>query len=222
MKFQSIIFPLFAVASATLHAETTVTLNSDAGDYIGQGESYVYTDENAVIQYSRNYDNGITVRINNLPDDPSNWWTFNIAAPGNAEIQPGIYENATRFPFQDVDVPGLSFSGNGRGCNTLTGWFEVYDVSYDESGGVESLNVDFEQHCEGGSSALHGSINFNTTTPLGSRAVGLDVYKVVCNNRTSGQRVVFKTDSAQFDCKQEGLQVNAGDKIRINILGTAQ
>ncbi|MES9943253.1 MAG: hypothetical protein ABW104_14865 [Candidatus Thiodiazotropha sp. 6PLUC2] len=222
MKLPSLLFPLFVVASSTLQAETTITLNSDVGDYIGQGESYAYSDENAVIQYSRNYDNGITVQINNLPDDPYNRWRFDIAAPDNAEIQPGIYENATRFPFQDAADPGLAFSGNGRGCNTLTGWFEVYDVSYDAAGGVESLNVDFEQHCEGGSAALHGTINFNTTTPLGSRAVGLDLYKVVCNNRTSGQRVVFKTDSAQFDCKQEGLQVNTGDKIQIKMLGTAQ
>ncbi|MCG8041158.1 MAG: hypothetical protein AB2688_18715 [Candidatus Thiodiazotropha taylori] len=222
MKVHHFFLPLFAVASSALQAETTITLNSDAGDYIGQGESYVYTDENSVIQYSRNYDNGITVRINNLPGAPSDWWTLNIAAPGDAEIQAGIYENATRFPFQDVTVPGLSFSGNGRGCNTLTGWFEVYSVSYDATGNVESLNMDFEQHCEGGSAALHGSVNFNTTTPVGARANGLDLYKVLCRNRTSGQKVVFTTDEVSFDCKQEGLQVNPGDSILIKMLGTAQ
>ncbi|MEW8626232.1 MAG: hypothetical protein AB2551_10805 [Candidatus Thiodiazotropha sp.] len=222
MKVYSLLFPLLAVASASLQAESEISLSSDPGDYIGLGEVYSYTDENAVIQYSRNYDNGITVRINNLPGDPSNWWTLNIAAPENAEIQAGVYDNATRFPFQDAAVPGLSFSGNGRGCNTLTGWFEVYEVSYDESGSVESLNMDFIQHCEGGSPALHGTVHYNVAAPVGADAIGLDLYKVVCRNRTTGQKVIFNTDSAQFDCKQEGLQVNTGDNVQIKMLGTAQ
>jgi len=47
---------------------------------------------------SRNYDNGITVSFSG--DD---WWTLNFAAPGEAEITPGMYKEAARFPFQGVD-----------------------------------------------------------------------------------------------------------------------
>ncbi|MEJ2692900.1 MAG: hypothetical protein P8166_07495, partial [Candidatus Thiodiazotropha sp.] len=217
MKIHSIIPSLFLIVSGSLSAATTITLDSEPGDYIGQGQSYSYTDENADIQYSRNYDNGITVRINNLPGQSSDWWTLNLAAPDNAELQPGAYENAERFPFQSLGVPGLDFSGNGRGCNTLTGRFEVFQVSYDGSGNVLSLSADFEQHCEGGNAALRGTIVYNTVPPLGGSMKGLEVKRVTCRNRTSGQKILFNTTSDTFDCKEEGLQVNPGDLIDIRV-----
>ncbi len=222
MKKLHTFLPLLLSFAIPLSAETTITLDSDEGDYVGQGQSYLYTDENAKFQYSTNYDNGITVRINNLPDDPYFRWSIDLAAPQNAEIQPGTYEYATRFPFQDADVPGLVVSGNGRGCNTLTGSFEVHQVSYDEVGTLLSLTADFVQHCEGKEPALRGSIAYNPPQPLGADTSGLDVTRIVCSNRTSGQRIVVKTNNKAFDCKVEGLQVNPGDKIDMRILGTAQ
>ncbi|MGI9202479.1 MAG: hypothetical protein ACR2Q3_00630 [Woeseiaceae bacterium] len=204
-------------------ADTTITLDSDAGDYIGQGQSYNYDDSNADIRYSRNYDNGITVTIRNLPGEPSDWWTLNLAAPGNAEIQPGVYEGAIRFPFQAVDQPGLSFSGNGRGCNTLTGSFDVLEVAYDGAGDVTALSATFEQHCEDATPALNGSIVFNTVPPVGAKAIGQTLTRVVCRNRTTGQRIVTTSiDSAIVDCKKLGLDVRPGDSIQLNMRGVAE
>jgi hypothetical protein len=222
MKISHAAASLFLAFSGTVSAGTFINLDSDPGDYIGQGLSYSYTDDTAVIQYSRNYDNGITINIHNLPNEPSDWWTLNLAAPNDEEIQPGVYEGAERFPFQNPNNPGLSFSGNGRGCNTLTGRFEVQEVSYDGSGNVLSLIADFEQHCEGGTPALWGSINYTSATPLGAETSGLDIKRVVCRNLTSGQRIRFTTEGSAFDCKQEGLQVNPGDEINIRILGTSE
>jgi hypothetical protein len=222
MKILSVIPALFLIVSGSLSAATTITLDSEPGDYIGQGQSYTYTDENADIQYSRNYDNGITVRINNLPGEPWDRWTLDFAAPDNAEIQPGAYENAERYPIQSVGVPGLSFYGNGRSCNSLTGRFEVYQVSYDGSGNVLSLSADFEQYCGASNAALRGTIVYNTVPPLGGSMKGLEVKRVTCRNRTSGQKLLFNTTSDIFDCKEEGLQVNPGDLIDIRVLGTAE
>jgi hypothetical protein len=222
MKLRYAFAPLFLVAATSVSAGTTITLESDEGDYIGQGLSYSYTDDTADIQYSRNYDNGITVNIRNLPNQPSNWWTLNLAAPDNAEIQPGVYSGVERFPFQTPGNPGLSFSGNGRGCNTLSGGFEVEEVSYDGAGKVLSLNANFEQHCEGVDAALRGTINYTTTTPLGAETSGLDIKRVTCRNLTSGQRIKFTTESTIFDCRQQGLQVNPGDLIDIRILGRSE
>lgn len=77
-------------------------------------------------------------------------------------MTPGVYENATRFPFQGPTNAGLSVSGQGLGCNTLTGRFEVLEVVYGPGGEVNSFAADFEQHCEGATPALFGSIRFNT------------------------------------------------------------
>src|SRR5262249_17940666 len=78
------------------------------------------------------------------------------------ELVAGTYEGATRYPFQSPTVPGLSISGDGRGCNTLTGRFVVLDVTYGPTGDVLGFAADFEQHCEGGSDALFGSIRFRS------------------------------------------------------------
>lgn len=71
-----------------------------------------------------------------------------------------------RFPFQFFDQAGLSFSGNGRGCNRLTGRFDVLEAVYGLSGQVVSFAADFEQHCEGGTPALYGQIRYNSNVPL--------------------------------------------------------
>ncbi len=203
-------------------AESTLTLDSDPGDYIGQGQSYLYNDDTAFFTYSRNYDNGISVRIRNLPGDPWLSWNFDMAAPGDVEIQPGVYPGAERWPFQAVENPGLSFSGQGRGCNTLSGSFEVYEVTYESDGSVSSLAASFVQHCEGAPPALRGEIVFNTVMPVGVSALGLAPYHVVCKNRTTGQRLATTISGSIVDCRSLGLDVQPGDDIQIRLRGTAE
>jgi hypothetical protein len=79
---------------------------------------------------------------------------------------PGVYEGAVRFPFQAAGQAGLSVYGDGRGCNTLTGRFEVLEATYGPTGDVISFAASFEQHCEGMAPALFGTILFNTNAPV--------------------------------------------------------
>jgi hypothetical protein len=73
------------------------------------------------------------------------------------------YENAARYPFQSPTQPGLEVSGDGRGCNELTGRFDILEISYTSQGEIDRFSADFEQHCEGADSALFGSIRYNAT-----------------------------------------------------------
>ena len=92
---------------------------------------------------------------------------MNFAAPDEADLTAGTYADATRWPFQAAGVPGLSVSGEGRGCNQLVGHFDVRDVVYGADGSVEQFAADFEQHCEGADRpALTGQIRFNSDVPL--------------------------------------------------------
>lgn len=213
---------LSLAATSFAQAESTIELVSEPGDFIGQGLTYSYNDDNADITYSRNYDNGISVRIRNLPGDPWLTWSLEFAAPGDAQIEPGQYLGAERFPFQDPANPGLSFYGQGRGCNTLTGSFEIYEVEYDGDGNVTALSASFEQHCEGGTPALHGEIVFNTIPPVGVSAIGMAPYHVVCRNRSTGQQIRKKLDQPFVDCKDLGLHINPGDDIQIRLRGIAE
>lgn len=93
------------------------------------------------------------------PGQGSNWRLELDSSSLPIDLGPGVYEMAQRYPFQQPDHPGLSISGDGRGCNTLTGRFQIHELVRDASGLVRSLAT-FEQHCEGGANALRGCIRY--------------------------------------------------------------
>src|SRR5262245_11798494 len=166
------VLPCCALLLATSWAQAAdvIFLKSEPGDFIGSGQEQVLTDQEVDISVFRNFDNGVSVFANNFsrPNTPRLiFFSFDFAAPFSAQLQPGPFENATRFPFQDPAVPGLSASGDGRGCNTLTGRFDVLEIEVNSSSGeVEKFAADFEQHCEGAQPALFGSIRFRSNVPL--------------------------------------------------------
>lgn len=135
---------------------TALALSSQPGDYIGQGQLYLFTIADGVFTSTRNFDNGVSVTLHT-----SDFWDTDFAAPDSAPLTPGIYNNAQRFPFQSLGVPGLNVDGAGRGCDILTGRFGVLRAIYRPDGTVQNFAVDFEQHCEGAAPALFGSIRIN-------------------------------------------------------------
>jgi hypothetical protein len=167
MRIQTVLAVATLLASTTgAYAQTTLlSLNSQPGDYIGQGQQRTLTTADGQFSASTNYDNGVSLSFRGT--NTAAWWYLDFAGPGNLRLSPGVYEHATRFPFQAANVPGLSVSGNGRGCNMLTGSFEVLEATYGPSGEVLTFAADFEQHCDGGP-ALTGSIRYNAG-PVPSR-----------------------------------------------------
>lgn len=125
--------------------DTFVTFSGEGGDSITGDLTWFYDRSNAEIIATGSLDNNhVSLRING-----DTWWFLDFAAPAGAPLEPGIYEGATRYPFQVPSDPGLSVSGNGRGCNTLTGSFEVLEATFGPHGFVERFHATFEQHCEG-------------------------------------------------------------------------
>ena len=152
-----------------LAGETLLVLASQPGDYIGGGQQRIITTADADFFVSRNFDDGVSFNINdfNKPNPQFSFWYVDFAAPFNAELSVGAYEGATRFPFQQSSEPGLSVSGDGRGCNTLTGRFDVLEAVYDpQTGNVVRFAADFEQHCEGGAPALLGAVRYDSDVPV--------------------------------------------------------
>lgn len=135
---------------------TEVKFHGDVGDYITGGRSYTYNPQNASISFSRNFAGGVSASISG-----DAWWTLDTAVPSGKTFRPGTYKNATRFPFQAATAPGLNLSGDGRGCNLLTGKFIVYQAKFDTSGKPTQLEMDFEQRCEGSSAAAYGTVLLN-------------------------------------------------------------
>ena len=141
--------------------QTFMILDSQTGDYIGLGQKQTLTVLDGAFGSSVT-NNAVEVRF-----ESDTWWDASFAAPGHAVLLPGTYEAATRYPFEATSAPGLSLSGDGRGCNSLTGRFVVHEAVYDLSGNIASFAADFEQHCETPTApALYGAIRFNTTFPI--------------------------------------------------------
>jgi hypothetical protein len=143
-------------------------MQSQPGDYIGQGQNYLYDATNALFSaqaYDRTGDGlGDYMTVHVRTPDYSHWWylTFGTNQLGTNLVQ-GTYTGAQRAPFAGAGHPGLDVYGDGRGCNTLTGSFQVEEAVFDYSGGSPRLvrfAASFEQHCEGMAPALTGTIQF--------------------------------------------------------------
>ena len=140
-------------------AGNTLSMVSQPGDYIGQGRTYAFSTQTGVFTAERNFQGGVTLHYHDFTQ-PSTWWDLGFASADNAPLAPGTYSNATRLSFRQPNTPGMEISGEHRGSNTLTGTFTVQEVQYAPDGTVLRFLADFEQHNEGGSSALTGTIDY--------------------------------------------------------------
>jgi len=159
-------------------AQTTgqLTMQSQPGDFIGQGLTYNYTSATGTFTANTFTGGGQVnyVQISYIEPGYTHWWYvwFSTQQLGVALV-PGYYPNAQRSPFEAAGHPGLSVFGDGRGCNTLTGEFTVQEAVYDYTVSpprVVRFVASFVQHCEGLTPALTGTIIINgdplpTATP---------------------------------------------------------
>lgn len=87
-------------------------------------------------------------------------WTIEVKAPHGARLRARRYTNAIRYPFNAANQAGLDVSGNGVGCNEVTGEFTVHSVRYSSAGKLLSVRLSFEHHCEGGPAAVRGTLSY--------------------------------------------------------------
>lgn len=132
-------------------ASTEFYFASGAGDYIGAGATVDYTNPGVNLSAGT-----ITVSAGG-----AGAWTLDMAAPTGQSLAVGTYSGALRFATSTA--PGISVSGDGRGCNNDYGTFTIIELT------ATSLNATFSQTCESTTAApLVGFIRYNatTTTPV--------------------------------------------------------
>ena len=125
-------------------AKTLLILDSESGESIGQGTLRQFLAADGTFTAQRNFDDGVSIGFAGSED-----WNVDFAAPGPVDLQAILYSGATRFPFQSAVVPGLSVSGDGRGCNELAGAFQVHEIVYGAGTDIDSFAADFVQYCDG-------------------------------------------------------------------------
>jgi hypothetical protein len=132
---------------------TRLVMSSDAGDWIGDGQSYSYTPANAVIHPTFGAREGVRFYVNPAS---GGYWEGNFSPAEGGVIAPGHYAGATRDPFRG-SAPGIEVTGNNRGCNTMNGEFTVHEATYNSYGHLQTISLDFVQHCNGEAPALRGT-----------------------------------------------------------------
>ncbi|WP_374517798.1 DUF5018 domain-containing protein [Undibacterium squillarum] len=132
-----------------------VYLLSDSTDYIGAGGEYLYQGATDRIQVS----NGSSLSV------ITGGWYANFAKMNSIpQLTVGYYPDLKRYPFHNPAKGGLDWSGNGRGCNQLSGWFAVDKVKY-VNNVLNEIELRFEQHCEGATPALRGKVYWSAQNP---------------------------------------------------------
>ena len=169
----AIIVGLGLLTATHISAQTLFYLTGNPG-YIAQGVAQTDSSANGwTITGSANYQNGPEFAING-PGYPESdiYFTLDFASKSETPLQPGLYTNATRFPFNVAGLPqadwtnGLDIDGEGRGDNELTGEFIVLQAVY-SSGTLISFAADFIQNDENNASNQdYGSIRYNSSIPL--------------------------------------------------------
>jgi hypothetical protein len=118
------------------------------------------------------------------------FWYVDLAAPAGSQLIPGAYEGAVRWPFMGAGQPGVSVTGDGRGCNTVTGRFDVLDVAFGPNGYIERLHARFEQHCEGLAPALRGELLVVNPPPPPALEIQLSLNDNARVERLSGKATI--------------------------------
>lgn len=122
----------------------------DGGGFVvGAGQTLDYTADQ--LELGR-YGKGVRLTVDG--------WNVEFGGPRDQRLRAGEYLNAKRLPFND-NAPGLSFTGHGRGCNTVSGSFAVWEIELDGNQ-VRRLAIDFIQFCDGDRSPSTGMIRYNS------------------------------------------------------------
>lgn len=172
---------------------TTFTMDSETGDWVGGGDQYDYAPDNATIAVS-----GTRQHISaSVGGDNGDWWDADFDAPDGDILATGItFRHVARYPFNGGG-PGMDISGNGRGCDELTGRFTVNLLTFSADTSLKAADISFVQFCDGSTSALRGHLQYrvptgDTTPPPPATAIA-----VVRDGTTA--TISWTNPSADFD-----------------------
>jgi hypothetical protein len=148
-----------------------LTLQSQPGDFIGQGGTFdiTYPSTEITAQIHATVAGGLPAELSfvlgHVSPAPNTFSTLSFGTNQlGIEIQPGVYTSAERADFASPGHPGLDVTFQNRGSNTLTGQFTVTDATFYQSNQkIASFSASFEQHSEGATPALFGTFTFTDT-----------------------------------------------------------
>jgi len=138
-----------------------VYLESEYGDFVGVGRTTLLTPSSATID-GHGFSNDarvFSVTARELREGSLPWFGSFRTMDSVDRLEPGFYDGLRREGYHNKAKGGLDWNGEGRGCNTVSGWFVVDAVGY-SNGVLSAIELRFEQHCEARSAPLRGKIRW--------------------------------------------------------------
>lgn len=132
-----------------------VILSSTFDDFVGDGLDYLYTDGTAIFDISE-VDGVVSVNVAGFED----WSGDFVGMDFLTELEAGYYPDLQRYPFNNPVKGGLNWSGEGRGCNKLEGWFVVDSITF-EADTLTAIELRFEQLCQLSTTPLYGAVRWS-------------------------------------------------------------
>ncbi|HET6277964.1 MAG TPA: hypothetical protein VFG08_04195, partial [Candidatus Polarisedimenticolia bacterium] len=147
---------------------TSLLLDSEPGEFIGDGKFYFYTPADGILAPSPippppgfpEYD----VRLSFSNISLREFWIMGFSAPVGETLAVGVYDNAVPLVRRAPDQPALDVHGNARLCINTFGRFDVKQVGFDAGGALEAFWATFEQTCTG--AVLRGEVRYNADVPV--------------------------------------------------------
>ncbi|MCL4694061.1 MAG: hypothetical protein KJ060_16300 [Candidatus Hydrogenedentes bacterium] len=179
VAFLAAIAPI--IAAPAFAGSSQLDFTSDPGSWIGQGEAVSASLASGFsFVASEPLTGGIQVVIENaVPvfEPEYRYWILMIEGPDGDALAVGSYLDAERYAFASPGHPGLDFTGNFRGANTLTGNFTVEELEYDGGGDLSRLVVEFTQYEDGDTSkGVYGRLVYDASADEPSDLPGLSPF----------------------------------------------
>jgi hypothetical protein len=182
--------------SASAEPRAFVRLQSEQGEFIGQGQSwYVHGGVWQSNCYTtREAGDGLVDFVDvfgdNLPAEMGFSWLIRVGA--NAAGQPlavSHYTGAQRATFAEAGHPGPDVGGNQRECQTLSGEFTISALEIDYTAGIPRLvrlSMSFVQNSNDENKLLRGSFYYvdDGTAPDPAQVPFLDSVKYKASTKS--------------------------------------
>ncbi len=136
--------------AVALPAGNAIYLQSDSGDLLGQGKSYLYGESAQPVLLA---DKGL-LRIS-----VGDWNGILQTMQTITELKPGYYTDLQRQGYHDPAKGGFVWSSKALTCDTSSSWVAIDKVSYVD-GVLDAIDLRFEQHCGSSTSSLHGAVHW--------------------------------------------------------------
>jgi hypothetical protein len=134
---------------------TAITLQSDAGDWIGQGKTYSYDPTSALISVAVSPQGRLTLEVKG-----DEQWTSDLQPPaGTSTLAVGRYDGLPTTSATDLSRGAFRWFGGGRGCAASVARVDVDQVAY-AGGGLSSISFRFVRFCDGATVALRGEVKW--------------------------------------------------------------